>query len=190
MYSISLYIKDRVKDSVNDNLATKQISILASYSVTICFVSMRNSCDWVAGNWIKVIQIKFSQPYSKLYLKWMLRSLVQLGQSTVYSVFKSKKVQTACSNITSKGVFTWRRASPLGRASPLCRDPASQLNYLSKFVFVYMRGGPALLGGISLLTTEISPRRAGNFHINGLKRAGPPRRAGSFHINALEGWAS
>ena len=74
-----------------------------------------------------------------------------------------------------KWVFTWRRASPLGRASPLCRDPASQLNSLSKFVFVYMREGPALLGGIS--TTEISPRRAGNFHINALKRAGPPRRA-------------
>ena len=59
----------------------------------------------------------------------------------------------------AKGVFTWRRASPLGRASPLCRDPASQLNSLSKFVFVYMRGG-----------LEIS-------HINALKRAGPPRRA-------------
>ena len=52
---------------------------------------------------------------------------------------------------------------PLGRASPVCRDSASQLNPLSKFIFVYMRGGPALLGGISLLTTEISPRRAGNF---------------------------
>ena len=44
-------------------------------------------------------------------------------------------------------------------------------------------GGPALLVGlavldeISLLTTKISPRRAGNFHINTLKRAGPPRRA-------------
>ena len=54
------------------------------------------------------------------------------------------------------GVFIWRRASPLGRASPLCRDPASQLNSLSNFIFVYMREGPALLGGIS-------PRRAGNF---------------------------
>ena len=40
-----------------------------------------------------------------------------------------------------------------------------------------MRGGPALPDGISLLTTEISPRRPGNFHINALKRAGPPRRA-------------
>ena len=52
----------------------------------------------------------------------------------------------------------------------LCRDPASQLNFLSKFIFVHTRGEPALLG-------EISPRRAGNFHINALKRAGPPRRA-------------
>ena len=60
---------------------------------------------------------------------------------------------------------------------PALRDPASQLNSLSKFVFVHMRGGPALLGGISLLTTDISSRRAGNFHINALKRAGPPRRA-------------
>ena len=40
-----------------------------------------------------------------------------------------------------------------------------------------MRGGPALLGGISLLTTEISPRRLEIFHINALKRAGPPWRA-------------
>ena len=73
-------------------------------------------------------------------------------------------------------MFTWR-ASPFGRASPLCGDPASQLNSLSKFISVYMRGGPALLGEISLLTTEISPRRAGNFHINALKRADSPRRA-------------
>ena len=70
-----------------------------------------------------------------------------------------------------------KEGHPLGRASPLCREPASHLNSLSKFVFIYMRGGPALLGGISLLTTEISPRRAENFHINALKRAGPPRRA-------------
>ena len=54
----------------------------------------------------------------------------------------------------SWGVFIWRRASPL------CRDPASQLNSLTKFLFVYMRGGPALLGGISQLTTEISQRTA------------------------------
>ena len=40
------------------------------------------------------------------------------------------------------------------RASPLCRDPTSQLNCLLKFIFVYMRGGPALLGGISLSTTR------------------------------------
>ena len=39
------------------------------------------------------------------------------------------------------------------RASPLCRDPASQLNSLSKFIFVYMRGEPVLLVG-SLLTTR------------------------------------
>ena len=42
----------------------------------------------------------------------------------------------------SKGVFIWRRASPIGRASSLCRDPASQLNSLSKFVFVYERASP------------------------------------------------
>ena len=33
----------------------------------------------------------------------------------------------------SKGVFIWRRASPL------CRDSASQLNSLSKIIFVYER---------------------------------------------------
>ena len=53
-----------------------------------------------------------------------------------------------------KVVFTWRRASPL------CRDPASQLNSLSKFVFVYERS--ASLGGLEI------------FHINALKRAGHP----------------
>ena len=61
------------------------------------------------------------------------------------AIEKSKRVTL------TKGVFIWRRASPL------CRDPASQ------FVFAYTRGGPAVLGGISLLTTEISHRRAGNF---------------------------
>ena len=45
------------------------------------------------------------------------------------------------------------------RACLLCRDPASQLNSLSKFIFVYRRGG-----------LEI-------FHINALKRAGLPRKA-------------
>ena len=50
------------------------------------------------------------------------------------------------------------------KASPFCRDTASQLNYLSKFIFVYMRGRPALLGGISPLTTrDLALRRAGNF---------------------------
>ena len=50
--------------------------------------------------------------------------------------------------VLSKGVSIW------SRASPLCGDPASQLNSLSKFIFIYMRGGPVLLGGISLWTTR------------------------------------
>ena len=63
--------------------------------------------------------------------------------------------------ITSDEVFIWRGGSPIGRAGPHCRDLASQLNSLSKFVFVYMRGGPARyrlprsrLGGLEI------------FHIN------------------------
>ena len=44
-------------------------------------------------------------------------------------------------------------------------------------VFVYMRGGPSLIGGISLLATEISPRISPIFHIHTLKRTDPPRRA-------------
>ena len=60
-------------------------------------------------------------------------------------------METLC--LVTKGVFIWRRASP----------PGFQFNFLGKFVFVYMRRGPAPLGGISLLTTEISPRRAVNF---------------------------
>ena len=58
--------------------------------------------------------------------------------------------------------------------SPLRLDPASQLNSLSKFVLVYIRGGPGLLGGISLFNTEISPRRAGNFPYKCTTRADPP----------------
>ena len=79
----------------------------------------------------------------------------------------------------SKGVFIWRRASPLGRANPLCRDPLSQLNSSTKFVFVYMRRGPALLGGISLLTTEISPRRTGNFPYKRTEEGCPPTKRAS-----------
>ena len=62
-----------------------------------------------------------------------------------------------CSNhwaTWTKVVFTWRRTSSLARVRPLCRDPASHLNSLSKFTSVYMRGGPGHLGGILLLTTR------------------------------------
>ena len=51
-----------------------------------------------------------------------------------------------------RGVFIWRRASPLGRASPPWRDLAID----------YPR---SRLGGLEI------------FHINALKRAGPPKRA-------------
>ena len=74
-------------------------------------------------------------------------------------------------------VFIWRWVSPLGRASHLCHDLASQLNSLSKFVFVDMRGGPATpcpdlaivcprsrLGGLEI------------FHIDASNRAGSRRR--------------
>ena len=72
-----------------------------------------------------------------------------------------------------KVVLIWKKVSPLGRASPFCRDPASQLNSLSKFIFVHMKAGPAFLGGISLLTTrDLAYKRAGNLpYINALKRA-------------------
>ena len=48
--------------------------------------------------------------------------------------------------IRVKGVFIWRKASPLGRAGPLCQDPAFQLNSLSKFVFrfIWEEGQPSL----------------------------------------------
>ena len=39
----------------------------------------------------------------------------------------------------SKGVFVWKKVSALGRASPLWRDPASQLNSLSKYILVSER---------------------------------------------------
>ena len=90
--------------------------------------------------------------------------------------------------VRTKGVLTWRSASPLGRASPLCRDPTCQLNSLSKFVFVYMRGGPAKASppwrDLAIDYRDLAYRRAGNFHINALKRAGPPRRAITFHFTS------
>ena len=49
-------------------------------------------------------------------------------------------------NGPTKVVFIWTKANPLDRVSPLCRDPASELNSLSKFIFVYMRGGPIVFG--------------------------------------------
>ena len=52
----------------------------------------------------------------------------------------------------AKGVFIWRRASPLGRASPPWRDLA-------------IHCPRSRLGGLEI------------FHINALKRAGPPKRA-------------
>ena len=62
--------------------------------------------------------------------------------------------------------------------SPLWRDPASQLNSLSKFVFVIYerRDSPPWRD----LAIDYPRSRLGGleiFHINALKRAGPPRRA-------------
>ena len=119
---------------------------------------------------------------TSIYIYTLLNHVTSNGVATEEDMFEQAVTSVnqplfVYFSSSSKGVFIWRIASPIGRASPLCRDPASQLNTLTKFVFVYMRGGPALVGGISLLTTEISPRRAGNFHINALKRAGALRRA-------------
>ena len=62
------------------------------------------------------------------------------------------------------------------------RDSVSQLKLLPKCIFVYMRGGPALLGWILLLRSSLGGLVI--FHIpvytcivNTLKRAGPPRKA-------------
>ena len=55
----------------------------------------------------------------------------------------------------------------VARVSPLSRDLASQLNSLAKFIFVFARGLPALLGRISVSTTRdlalAGWRRVGNF---------------------------
>ena len=56
----------------------------------------------------------------------------------------------------------------IGRDSPLRRDPTSQLNSLSKFVFVYIqyvRGGPALRTwrDLAIDYQVLTGRRAGNF---------------------------
>ena len=44
--------------------------------------------------------------------------------------------------------------SPTGRAGPARRDPACYMKSIFKKFSVYMRGGPALPGEISLLTTQ------------------------------------
>ena len=54
----------------------------------------------------------------------------------------------------SEVLFTWRRASLPRRASPLCRDLTLQVYSFIKFFFVYMRGGLAHLGEISLFSTR------------------------------------
>ena len=64
---------------------------------------------------------------------------------------------------------------PLGRASPLCRDPASQLNSLSKLRSYEGKAGHPWRD----LTIDYPRSRLGGleiFHINALKRAGPPRK--------------
>ena len=76
-----------------------------------------------------------------------------------------------CCAIRAKGcLYGGGSVLLVGRANHCCRDRASQLNSLLKFVFVYMRGGPAVLGGISLLTNEISPNRGGNFPFSSQER--------------------
>ena len=54
----------------------------------------------------------------------------------------------------------------IGRDSPLRRDPTSQLNSLSKFVFVYIyerRASPQDLADLAIDYQVLTGRRAGNF---------------------------
>ena len=84
--------------------------------------------------------------------------------------------------LITKGVFIWRKDSPLRRASPLCQDPVSQLKPLTKIYFCLYerRASPPRLD----LAIGIWPRRAVNFPntVNTLKRAGPPRRASKSNL--------
>ena len=66
-------------------------------------------------------------------------------------------------------MFIWRRASPLGRASPLCRDPASQLNSLSKFIFVYERRASPPWRDLAIYYPRSRLAGLEIFHINALK---------------------
>ena len=58
----------------------------------------------------------------------------------------------------------WKRASPPSRAGPSCLY-CLPVKSLVKFVFVYMRGGPALLSEISLLTTRDLAEKGWKFSI-------------------------
>ena len=80
----------------------------------------------------------------------------------------------------SKGVLIWMRASSIGRTNPLCRDPVRSVKFFDKICFrLYERSSSPLLGGISLLTTEISPRRTGNFPYKRTEEGCPPTKRAS-----------
>ena len=70
---------------------------------------------------------------------------------------------------TLKGVFAWRRASPLGRASPLCQDPASQLNSVKICFRLYERRASPLWRD---LTIDYPRSRLGELEIFHIKLRG------------------
>ena len=54
--------------------------------------------------------------------------------------------------------------SPLGRANPLCQDPASQVKLFVKMYFCLCERRASLRWqDLTIDLPEISPRRAGNF---------------------------
>ena len=90
------------------------------------------------------------------------------------SVALTSGLESNSSN-TSKGVFTWRRASPFGRTSLRSRV---SVKFFVKICFrLYERRASPPWRDLAI---DYPRSRLGGleiFHINALKRAGPPRRA-------------
>ena len=88
----------------------------------------------------------------------------------------NEPVQSSCAFVVSlcasKGVFIWRRASPLWR------DPASAVKFYVKICFrLYERRASPLWRDLAI---DYPRSRLGGLeivHINALKSADPPRRA-------------
>ena len=99
--------------------------------------------------------------------------------SPVYIISTSPSLLLSFAWISFKGVFTWRRASPLGIGLALFAEiPRLGVKFFVKICFrLYERRASPLWRDLAI---DYPRSRLGGleiFHINALKSADPPRRA-------------